>query len=102
MVVGWASQGLAGGSSEWAEAAPSWPASKSCPSQVKAEVVYSADWLRCFFLNLGYLARRSKKLVKARSRCRKACCGGTGLDLVQPGGRFLLLEAGVRAAEVSR
>src|ERR1051326_2659412 len=50
---------------------------RSFPSQVNADVVYSADWQPRFFLNLGYLARPSKKLVKARSRWRKACCSGT-------------------------
>ena len=50
---------------------------KALPSQVKAEVVYSADWRPCFFLNVGYLARPSKKLRKAVSKCRRACWGGT-------------------------
>ena len=50
---------------------------KALPSQVNAEVVYSADWRPCFFLNVGYLARPSKKLRKALSKCRRACWGGT-------------------------
>ena len=53
-------------------------ASVSCPSfQVKAEVVYVAAWGPCFFLNLGYVVRPSKKLRKARSRWRRLCCSGT-------------------------
>ena len=35
------------------------------PSQVKAEVVYSADWRPCFFLKVGYFALPSKKFVNA-------------------------------------
>src|SRR5215469_695825 len=50
---------------------------RSWPFQVKAEVVYSADWRPCFFLNVGYLARPSKKFLNALSRWRRACCGGT-------------------------
>ena len=47
-------------------------ASVSCPSfQVKAEVVYVAAWGPCFFLNVGYVVRPSKKLRKARSKCRR-------------------------------
>ena len=50
---------------------------KALPSQVKAEVVYSADWRPRFFLKVGYFARPSKKLRKALSRWRRACWVGT-------------------------
>ena len=53
------------------------PSVKALPSQVKAEVVYSADWRPRFFLNVGYFARPSKKLRNALSRWRRACWGGT-------------------------
>src|ERR1051326_8488981 len=77
------------------------PRVKALPSQVKAEVVYSADWRPRFFLNVGYLARPSKKFLKALSRCRKACWGGTlESSFNQPNSGCLLSP--VRAALVSR
>src|SRR5215813_11795295 len=74
---------------------------RSFPSQVKAEVVYSADWRPRFFLKVGYLARPSKKLVKARSRCRKACWGGTHETSLSQAVASCCFRR-VSAAEVSR
>src|ERR1051326_1484607 len=74
---------------------------RSFPSQEKPDLVYSADWQPCFFLKVGYLARPSKKLVKARSRDRKACCGGTDETSFNQAVASCCLRR-VSAAEVSR
>ena len=47
------------------------------PSHLKADVVYSADWWRSFFLKRGYFARPWKKLRYAVCKWRNDCCNGT-------------------------
>ena len=63
--------------------------------------MYSADWRPRFFLNVGYLARPSKKLRKALSRCRRACWVGTEETRVLPAVVQLLFKLGQRGAGVA-
>ena len=67
---------------------------KALPSQVKAEVVYSADWRPCFFLKVEYFARPSKKLRNAHVQVPQSLLGRDRGDLVEPSRGFLLFQGG--------